>query len=77
MELDNCTVKSLPQFITTVRSIEEARSLPPGSVVGDLHGGVTFSDPVAAVLEHRSLLGWRELETGVGNNRWTVIHLHR
>lgn len=63
--------------ITKVTSIAEARSLPAGSVVGDLHGGVTFSDGVAAILEERSTHGWRKLETDSGAPEWTIIVLNR
>ena len=66
----------MPSLITTVPTPAEARSLPRGSVVGDLHGGVTFSDAVAAVLEARSHQGWREVDSGVGS-AWTVIVLNR
>ena len=66
----------MPNVITTVPSPAEARSLPRGSVVGDLHGGVTFSDAVAAVLEARSHQGWREVDCGLGT-AWTVIVLNR
>jgi len=41
-------------IVTKVGSIKEARALPPGAVVGDLHGGLTFTDAVArdAYLTH-------------------------
>ncbi|HUJ23659.1 MAG TPA: hypothetical protein VLX58_19130 [Bryobacteraceae bacterium] len=63
------------EIITTVQSPSEARALPRGSVVGDTHGGVTFSDTVAEVLERRSSRGWREIV--IGDTSWTVIELNR
>ena len=59
-------------IITQVASISEARSLPDGSLVGDLHGGLTFSDAVAAELEARSAEGWHEFQTPTGDI-WTII----
>jgi hypothetical protein len=44
-------------------------------VVGDSHGGVTFSDAVAQVLESRSLQGWREVS--INETSWTVIEVNR
>jgi len=69
-----------PQFkdleiITAVCSPSEARALPRGVVVGDAHGGVTFSDAVAEILERRSICGWREVE--LDQISWTVIELNR
>ncbi len=61
-------------IITSVESITRARALPSGAVVGDLHGGLTFSDAVAAALESRSRSGWREVQTSSGEV-WTVIAL--
>jgi hypothetical protein len=63
--------------ITAVRSVEEARALPPGSLVGDLRGGVTFSDAVARVLEQRSACGWTDVESNEAAHHWTVIYLNR
>lgn len=63
--------------ITAVHSVEDAKALPPGSVVGDLRGGVTFSDAVARVLEQRSACGWTDVETNEAAQRWTVIYLNR
>ena len=63
-------------IITNVASIKEARALPRRSVIGDLHGGLTFSDPVAAALEARSVGGWQEMRTG-SNETWTIIRLDR
>ena len=63
-------------IIRTVLTPEEARSLPRGTVVGDVHGGLTFTDAVAAVLESRSQRGWYEAQ-GSDGNRWTVIVLNR
>ena len=62
--------------VTIVASVEDARALPAGTVVGDPHGGLTFSDAVAAALEARSLSGWQEVEVAPGD-RWTIIVLSR
>jgi hypothetical protein len=62
-------------IICKVPSVEMARKLPRGSIVGDRHGGVTFNDAVATVLESRSRRGWRELQLGA--EKWTVIELDR
>ncbi len=63
-------------IVTAVASVKEARSLQPGSIVGDLHGGLTFSDPVAAALEARSVGGWQEIRTPERES-WTIIILDR
>src|SRR5262249_10529287 len=68
-------VPQMPVLITTIENIEAARALPKGSVVGDLYGGLTFSDDVAAVLEARSPGGWQEVE--IDGESWTVISLDR
>ena len=70
MALDTATV------ITEVANIKQARALPGGSVIGDLHGGLTFTDAVAAALESRSRTGWREVCTPSGET-WTIITLDR
>lgn len=61
--------------ISKIPSVETARKLPRGSVVGDGHGGVTFTDAVAAILESRSNQGWKEVE--LAGKLWTVIVLDR
>ena len=63
-------------IITKVASVSEARALPAGSIVGDLHGGLTFTDAVAAVLEARSTGGWQEMQVPSGEI-WTTIALTR
>jgi hypothetical protein len=63
-------------IVQKVCSVKEARALPRGSVVGDLHGGLTFTDAVATALESRSAGGWQELKTAVGET-WTIIVLNR
>ena len=68
--------RDMSGVITQVVTVEAARALPLGSVVGDAHGGLTFTDPVASALESRSLAGWREIETSPGTY-WTVIVLNR
>jgi crotonobetainyl-CoA:carnitine CoA-transferase CaiB-like acyl-CoA transferase len=62
-------------IVTKLSSVKEARALPPGSIVGDLHGGLTFTDAVAAALESRSAGGWQELQVPTGQI-WTVIILN-
>jgi hypothetical protein len=63
-------------IIQKVANVKEARALPSGSVIGDLHGGLTFTDAVAAALESRSSGGWHELQTSAGET-WTLIILNR
>jgi hypothetical protein len=63
-------------IIRKISSVKEARALPPGSIVGDLHGGLTFTDAVAAALESRSFGGWQELQVPTGEI-WTIILLNR
>jgi crotonobetainyl-CoA:carnitine CoA-transferase CaiB-like acyl-CoA transferase len=63
-------------IVSKLANCKEAGALPPGCVVGDLHGGLTFSDAVAAVLESRSVAGWQEMPTESGDV-WTVIILNR
>jgi len=63
-------------IIQVVASVKEARTLPAGSVIGDQHGGLTFTDAVAAALESRSLGGWQELRAEDGG-MWTIICLNR
>src|SRR4051794_21763000 len=63
-------------IVTQLRSVKEARALPPGAIVGDLHGGLTFTDAVAAALESRSSGGWQELQT-TDRQVWTIILLNR
>ncbi len=62
--------------ITAVSSVEEARALPRGSVVGDCRGGVTFSDAVARILEQRSACGWIDVTAEATARAWTVIYLN-
>jgi len=67
--------ESMSNVVTEVVSVEAARALPRGSVVGDAHGGLTFSDAVAYALEARSHRGWQEIESSPGTY-WTVIELN-
>lgn len=67
---------SLAAIVRKCETPHEARALPAGAVVGDMFGGLTFTDEVAAVLESRSHGGWREIEP-VPGERWTVITLNR
>jgi crotonobetainyl-CoA:carnitine CoA-transferase CaiB-like acyl-CoA transferase len=64
------------RIIRQVASAKEASALPPGTMVGDMHGGLTFTDAVAAALEARSAGGWQELQTASGDT-WTIIILNR
>jgi hypothetical protein len=68
--------KDTSSVITMLTSVEAARALPVGSVVGDQHGGLTFNDAVASALEARSLGGWQEVEVAPGTF-WTIILLNR
>jgi hypothetical protein len=61
-------------IITSLKSAREAKALPSGAVVGDTHGGLTFTDAISAVLEARSLGGWQEVEA-VPGQLWTIIVL--
>jgi hypothetical protein len=63
-------------IIQTIACGTEARGLPKGTIVGDLHGGLTFSDAVAAALEARSVQGWHEWRASSGET-WTIIVLDR
>ncbi len=63
-------------IIQKVGSVKEAKCLPAGSIVGDLHGGLTFTDAIAAALESRSFGGWQEVQTSSGET-WTLILLNR
>ena len=63
-------------IVTRLESAKEARALPSGTIVGDLHGGLTFTDAVAAALESRSSGGWQEMQVPSGQI-WTIIILNR
>lgn len=63
-------------IVKRLAGVKEAKALPAGSVVGDLHGGLTFTDAVASVLESRSAGGWHEIQTPEGQV-WTIIALNR
>jgi hypothetical protein len=76
MQTQNATVLDISAVIGRVSSVKEARALPAGSVVGDRHGGLTFTDAVAAALESRSSGGWQETPAPSGEI-WTVIVLNR
>ena len=66
----------LSNLITRIASVKDARELPMGSVIGDLQGGLTFTDAVAAALEARSDGGWREVQSSQCET-WTVIVMDR
>jgi hypothetical protein len=66
----------ISRIVTRVSSTKEARALPKGCVVGDMHGGLTFTDAVAAALEARSVGGWQDIDLPTGQ-RWTIIVLNR
>ena len=74
--MQNAIVLDTAAVVAKVSSVREARALPAGSVVGDRHGGLSFSDAVAAALETRSQGGWRETPAP-GGEIWTVIILDR
>ena len=76
MQGETTTCLDVSTVITRVSTIEDARALPQGALIGDQHGGLTFSDAIAYVLEKRSCQGWMEIE-GPDGNRWTVIRLNR
>lgn len=67
--------RSMPKLVTSVPTVFDAKALPRGVAVGDQHGGCSFTDNVAAVLESRSLTGWQDI--GIGSDRWTVIVIDR
>lgn len=66
-----------PNIVSFVRTPAQARALPKGTLVGDEHGGLTFSSAVARVLEQRSTLGWTEYPPGSREPAWTLIYLDR
>jgi hypothetical protein len=68
------TSLDMSNVITQLQSVEEVWGLPKGAVIGDQHGGLTFSDAVAYALERRSVRGWHEVAAPDGE-RWTVIRL--
>lgn len=76
MQMQNATVLDISVIIAKVSNVKEARALPAGSVVGDRHGGLTFTDAVAAALESRSTGGWQEAPGQTGEV-WTIIVLNR
>jgi len=63
------------QIVTTLTEVSEVKTLPKGSRVGDLYGGRSFNDNIAAALERRSQCGWRDIEEA--GQRWTLIELDR
>jgi crotonobetainyl-CoA:carnitine CoA-transferase CaiB-like acyl-CoA transferase len=63
-------------IVQKIACVKDAAALPRGTVVGDRHGGLTFTDAVAAALESRSHGGWQEVETPAGET-WTVIVLNK
>lgn len=65
----------MPKLVTSVATVRDAKALPRGVAVGDQHGGCSFSDNVAAILEARSLQGWQDV--GIGDDQWTVIIIDR
>jgi hypothetical protein len=64
------------EIIRKVSNTREARLLPAGAIVGDQHGGLTFTDAVATALESRSSSGWQEMRAPSGEV-WTVIVVSR
>lgn len=76
MEMQNAAVLDPAVIITRVTTIREARALPLGALVGDRHGGLTFTDAIAAELEIRSTSGWQEMR-GPAGEVWTIIAVTR
>lgn len=76
MQMQNATVLDISAIVMQISNVKEARALPAGSVVGDRHGGLTFTDAIAAALESRSTSGWQEAPDPTGDV-WTVIVLNR
>jgi hypothetical protein len=66
----------ISSIIQKVNTVKDAGALPRGSVIGDIHGGLTFSDAVANALESRSVGGWQEWKSADGDT-WTIIILNR
>ena len=75
MNVQPVTNYDFSKVVTRINDASEAKALPCGVTVGDLYGGRTFNDNVAAVLESRSLGGWHEVHDG--QRSWTVIMLAR
>jgi hypothetical protein len=63
-------------IVTKLAGVKEAKALRSGSIVGDVHGGLTFTDAVAAELETRSTGGWQEIQSSCGQV-WTIIVINR
>jgi len=61
------------EIVTSVADSTEVMRLPKGCIVGDLCGGRTFNDNIAAALERRSNSGWREVPDGT--QQWTLIRI--
>ena len=76
MHTENVQVLDTSCIIGRVSSIREADALAAGSIIGDLQGGLSFSDSVAEALEARSEDGWHEGRSSTGDI-WTVIILDR
>ena len=67
---------STESIITKVTTVKHAKALPPASVIGDVYGGLTFTDVVAAALETRSAGGWHDIQVSA-DEIWTIIILNR
>jgi hypothetical protein len=63
------------EIVTALTEPSEVTRLPKGAVVGDVYGGRSFTDNVAAALERRSCGGWRDVRNG--DQRWTLILIER
>jgi hypothetical protein len=63
-------------IMTRIATVPDVRTLASGVIVGDLQGGLSFPDDLAAALEARSRSGWMEAATETGDV-WTVIVLDR
>ena len=73
----HCESFDLQNVVTRVLSPADVGALPRGALVGDSHGGVTFTDAVARELEKRSTTGWLSLKAAEAQKPWTVIVLNR
>lgn len=62
-------------IVTRLSQPSEVSELPKGAIVGDLVGGRSFNDNIAAALEKRSNCGWQDVCEG--QERWTLICLER
>lgn len=65
------TTQQSMSIVTAISEVSHVTRLPRGAIVGDLVGGRSFNDNIAAALERRSHSGWVDLSDG--EKRWTLI----